>query len=71
MILFEISKEELIKRLSAKEQDSIEQRGIEYLMQIQKNLFEIATSLKLDFLKVDASSPIDTIHKQIVSYLKV
>ena len=71
LILFEITKKELIKRLSAKEQDSIEQRGIEYLMQIQKNLFEIATSLKLDFLKIDASKDINTIHKQIVSYLKV
>ena len=71
IILFEISKNELIKRLNSKVQDSIEKRGIEYLMQIQKNLFFIANYLELDYLRVDASQSVNTIHKQIVSYLKV
>ena len=69
-ILFKITKEELIKRVTERgELDSIELRGFEYLMQIQENLFKVADKIKLDYLEVDATKDIESIHKEIMGYL--
>jgi len=69
-ILFKITKEELIKRVTERgELDSIELRGFDYLMQIQENLFKVADKIKLDYLEVDATKDIESIHKEIMGYL--
>jgi dTMP kinase len=70
-ILFKISKDELIKRVQERgAMDKIEQRGFEYLLKIQENLFTVAKALELDYLEIDATKSIETIHKEIVEYLQ-
>jgi len=49
--------------------DKIEQRGFEYLLKIQENLFMVADKMNLDYLEIDATKSIDTIHKEILEYL--
>ena len=71
IILLELSKEELIKRLSAKENDSIESRGIEYLLNIQDRLKSTCQKLDLNYIFIDAGKPIETIAKEIEEFLSV
>ncbi len=71
VIIFKISKEELIKRVGQKSQDRIEQRGYDYLMQIQDSLIEVATYMKLDFKVIDATLSIEEINKEIIEYLTI
>jgi dTMP kinase len=70
VVLFKITKDELIKRVGAKEQDKIEQRGYDYLMQIQNNLIEVTKALNIKHIIVDATNSIEDIHKEIVDFLK-
>ncbi len=71
VIIFEIPKKELIKRVSLKKQDKIEIRGYDYLMRIQENIFKVADKLNLNYLKIDAREDINNINKKIFDYLKV
>ncbi len=69
-IIFRISKEELTKRVQERgSMDKIEQRGFDYLMQIQENLFIVAKKIGLDYLEIDATKDIESIHKEILEYL--
>ena len=68
-VIFEISKDELIKRVGQKEQDRIEKRGYDYLLKIQENLFKTANFMQLDYLKVDATQKIEDINRQIIEYI--
>jgi dTMP kinase len=70
-ILLRLSQEELIKRLEAKENDSIESRGIDYLLNIQNRLIESIKLLKLNHICIDASLPIDDIAARIDKFLNV
>jgi dTMP kinase len=76
VIILELPKETLQQRLNSKSQDSIEQRGIQYLLDIQERMIETAKLLmekegkKLNTLIIDASKPIDTIAAEINNFLK-
>jgi len=76
IIILELSKEELEYRLSQKEQDSIEKRGITYLLEIQQrmiNAIEMINSMgevRIDLLRVDAKQPINLIATQIEQFLE-
>jgi len=76
IIILELSRQELEYRLSQKEQDSIEKRGSDYLLDIQKRMIEAIDMIndtakkKIDLLIVDASNPIDEISKEIESFLQ-
>lgn len=76
IIILELSRQELEYRLSQKEQDSIEKRGSDYLLDIQKRMIEAIGMIndtakkKIDLLIVDASNPIDEISKEIESFLQ-
>jgi len=76
IIILELSRQELEYRLSQKEQDSIEKRGSDYLLDIQKRMIEAINMIndmgekKIDLLIVDASNPIDEISKEIESFLQ-
>lgn len=65
VILLELSKEELTKRLSAKKQDSIELRGIEYLLEIQQRMVEACGALGVRMCRIDASLSVEEIHTRI------
>lgn len=69
VILLELSKDELKKRLSAKSNDSIESRGIDYLIDIQNRMKETVISLNLNHLFIDASLEIDNIAEKIEDFL--
>lgn len=76
IIILELSKEELEYRLSQKEQDSIEQRGSDYLLEIQKRMIDAIEMINsvgeasIDLLKIDAKQPIQTIAEQIEKFLE-
>ncbi|WP_108061015.1 dTMP kinase [Poseidonibacter lekithochrous] len=68
-VLLELSAEELTYRLSQKENDAIELRGIEYLMNIQNRMKETIIKLGINHLFVDASLKIEEIEKEIEDFL--
>lgn len=70
VVLFEMSEDLLKQRLNTKSHDSIEKRGIKYLLHVQKNMKEIVKYLKLDCLYVDANKSIEEITNQIKGFLK-
>ena len=71
VILFLTNMETLKKRTSAKTLDSIELRGLEYLMQVQEHMKESIITLGIPHLFIDATDSIENIHQSILTYLKV
>lgn len=69
IILLELSKEELEKRLSAKTNDSIEKRGSNYLLTIQDRLKKTILKLNIDYIFIDASKKIEEIEKEIEEFI--
>ncbi len=69
MILLELSREELTKRLSGKENDSIESRGIDYLLDIQNRMKETVKLLNLNHIYIDASLSIEQIAEKIEEFI--
>ena len=69
IILFLTDLDTLQKRTAAKSLDSIELRGLAYLMEVQRHMQESLKKLDIDHLLVDAREPIEEIHQKIVSYL--
>ncbi|RBQ26791.1 MULTISPECIES: dTMP kinase [Arcobacteraceae] len=69
IILLELSKNELINRLSKKENDSIEKRGIDYLMSIQSRMKEVIQSINIEYIFIDAGQKIEEIEKQIEDFI--
>jgi len=69
LILLELTFEELAKRLSEKSRDSIESRGLEYLMDIQSRMKKTIEMLNLNYLIIDASLSIKDIAKKIEEFI--
>ena len=69
VILLELSKEELIHRLSQKKNDAIELRGIEYLLNIQNRMKETVKILKLNHIFIDAKLSIKEIELKIEEFI--
>ena len=69
LILLELSREELTVRLGAKENDSIESRGIDYLLEIQDRLKESIQLLKINHIIINASESIEKIEEKIKTFL--
>jgi dTMP kinase len=61
----------LQQRTSEKELDGIELRGLEYLINVQNKMHESLQKLGIDYLEVDATQSIETIHQKILSYLEL
>ena len=70
IILFLTDMETLRQRISQKELDGIELRGLEYLLSVQKHMKESIIKLKIPHLFIDASDSIEDIHLTISEYLK-
>jgi dTMP kinase len=76
IIILKLTKEELEYRLSQKEQDSIEKRGSQYLLDIQSRMIEAINMInnmgqkKIDLLIVDATKTMDEIEKEIEEFLE-
>jgi len=69
VILFQLDKNTLIERLSKKSHDKIEERGVDYLLSIQDNLKKVVEKLEIEYLTIDASLPINKIHKEIYDFI--
>jgi dTMP kinase len=69
IVLFSIDRETLKQRVGSREQDKIEQRGFEYLLKIQESMQRVVEYMGLDYMLIDATEPIDTIHTKIIEYI--
>ncbi|QDF29256.1 dTMP kinase [Halarcobacter anaerophilus] len=69
VILLELSKEELTKRLQGKSNDSIESRGIDYLIDIQNRMKRTVEMLNLNHIYIDAALSIEEISKRIEDFI--
>lgn len=70
VIILKLTPEELSFRLSQKEHDVIESRGIEYLLSIQDALIVSAYALGIPTVVIDATQSIDTITSEITTCIK-
>lgn len=70
IIMLELSAEELKKRLGSKQNDSIESRGEDYLLEIQSRMKQTINMLELDALIINASLSIEDIANKIEEFLK-
>ncbi len=68
-IILELSKDELINRLSKKQNDAIESRGIDYLLNIQKRMKQTVELLNINHICIDASLSIIEISKKIEDFI--
>lgn len=69
VIILKLTRRVLEERLSLKKADSIEERGIDYLLRVQDNLIETAKRLNLNTTIIDASLDRDSIHQHIKGVL--
>lgn len=69
VILLELTPEELKFRLSQKQNDSIELRGIDYLINIQNRMKEAIIKLNINHIFIDASLEIEEIEKIIEDFI--
>lgn len=70
VFILKLTPEELAYRLSQKEHDAIESRGIDYLLGIQDALIASAYALGIQTHVIDATQSIDTITNEITNLIK-
>lgn len=70
VFILKLTPQELTYRLSQKEHDAIESRGIDYLLGIQDALIASAHALGIQTHVIDASQSIDTITLEITNFIK-
>ncbi|MFA6143995.1 MAG: dTMP kinase [Sulfurimonas sp.] len=70
VFILQLTPKELAYRLSQKEHDTIESRGINYLLNIQDALITASKALGIQTHVIDASQSIDTITQEITSLIK-
>ncbi len=71
IILFLTDLKTLRERTLEKNLDTIEERGLDYLMRVQTHMRESLQKLGVDHLIVDATETIETIHRRISEYLQL
>ena len=69
VILLELTPSELKCRLSKKENDAIELRGIDYLINIQNRMKETIKRLNINHIFIDADLSINEIEKRIEDFI--
>jgi len=69
VIILTLCENELEKRLSLKQKDKIEKRGIKYLLDIQDKMIDFCKELKLDYITIDANDNVDNITKKIKLFI--
>ena len=70
LFLLQLTKEELTYRLSQKELDGIELRGVAYLLDIQEALIKASELLGIELVIIDAAEPIEKITEKIIRKIK-
>jgi dTMP kinase len=69
VVILELTAKELSYRLSQKSHDSIESRGVEYLLELQERIKQMTALLGIPSLTLSASLSPEEIHGRIVSGL--
>lgn len=69
-MILKLEKSALQARLEAKKNDSIESRGIEYMLEIQGRMCEATKMLNLPYVELNASLDREAICQEIVSEIK-
>ena len=69
VIFFLTNKTLIQKRMENKNEDSIEKRGIDYLLKVQDNMRKVLETLDINYDLIDSSNSIEDIHKQIKGLL--
>ena len=69
VILFKTNHKLITKRLGNKEKDTIEKRGIDYLLHVQDLMKETLDTLHIKYLEVNSEDTIEKIYKQIEEYI--
>jgi len=69
VIILKLDEGTLRFRLSQKNLDKIELRGIDYLLQVQDNLIKVTKKLNIPFLVIDASLDKDVINEKILNFI--
>ena len=70
VFLLKLTEKELRFRLSQKELDGIELRGVQYLLKIQDAIIEATKLLNLELITIDATKSIEEITKEILKKIK-
>ncbi len=70
IVLLLLSEEELLRRMPNQELDTIEKRGVEYLLKVQMIMKELVENSSLPYLIIDASLPKQKIFHDIVDFIK-
>ena len=65
VIILKIDENTLKNRLSQKEHDNIEKRGIDYLLKIQENIITVCNRLEIPYLLINANPSIKEINFRI------
>jgi len=68
VFLLKLTEDELKYRLSQKELDGIEKRGVKYLLEIQEALIEAAELLNIELITIDATKDIKSITQDIIKH---
>jgi len=71
IILFLTNEETLRERMTQKNLDGIEQRGLKYLLQVQTHMLKSVERLKIEHLLIDATEEIESIHLKIATFLHI
>ena len=71
IIFFKIDMQTLKARTSSKKLDSIEGRGLDYLLVVQDNMISSLEKLNIPYITIDASKDIESIYRRIVSLIDI
>ncbi len=71
VVMFEIDEETLKSRLSQKSQDSIEKRGIEYMLRVQEELKNSLKKISIPYKIIDSRESLDEVYKKVSEILKL
>jgi dTMP kinase len=69
VVLFKTNETLIKQRLSEKNHDNIELRGIEYLLKVQDLMVDVLNKLPIKVLVIDASDTIDNIYEDIKDFI--
>lgn len=70
VVILELTKQALIERLSLKDQDNIEKRGVEFLLEVQRRMIEVCLKLEIPYIVIDATQDRSDIHQSILKVLE-
>ncbi len=69
VVLLETDETVLGSRMKQKAEDKIEQRGIDYLLEVQHHMKEVIAHLKIPHHSIPANLPIEEIHRHIKEFI--